>query len=379
MTRRILIGVTIDDSLQFHTGLPELLVQAGWEVHVVSGSGRRIEALRNIEGITAHVIEMAREPSPRRDLLALRQWFRVVRAVRPHVTFIGTPKAALLGNLAARVLRVKKRIYVLHGLRLETVKGPRRTILRAMEKLTVKTAHQVIAVSESLKSLAISEGIAPEAKVVVLGAGSCNGVDISGHERTLSSQEHSAFAASLGVDPSLPVVGFVGRLTRDKGLPELAEALSILNDRGCFVQLLIVGGVDDNSGKLALGALARTGQVVIPVGYREDPVPFYSLMDVLCLPSLREGLPGVILEAMASGVVVAATEATGIVDLVLPGHTGYLAARGSGASLAESLEAALSDGATTESFILNARELIAEKYDRSNVQEKLIDFIAAEL
>lgn len=99
--RRIIIGVTIDDSLQFHSGLPEALVRDGWDVHIVTTPGRRSEQLRNVHGVTVHELVMDREPCLRRDVHALLRWLVLMRRIAPDSTFIGTPKAALLGNLAA--------------------------------------------------------------------------------------------------------------------------------------------------------------------------------------------------------------------------------------------------------------------------------------
>ena len=257
--RRVIIGVTIDDSLQFHSDLPQLLVADGWDVHVVAGPGRRIEALRGKPGITVHVVRMARKPSPIRDVSSFLDWVRIIHSVKPDVTLIGTPKAALLGNVAARLLKVRRRIYILHGLRLETSSGLLRRVLRLMERITTTSAHEVVVVSASLKQLAIDLRITPERKAILLGSGRSNGGDVA-HFRALEKHPDDAgLAESVGIDPSLPTIGFVGRLTRDKGLPERADVLALLNAQGRRLQLLVVGGVDDDSGQAALGRLEQTG------------------------------------------------------------------------------------------------------------------------
>ena len=208
--KRILIGVTIDDSLQFHTGLPEVLVADGWDVHVVAGLGRRIEALRSTPGVTVHVLPMAREPKPLDDLRSLFKWMRLMRLVRPDTTLIGTPKAALLGNLAARLFRVRRRIYFLHGLRLETATGIQRFVLLFLERVTSRNAHETIAVSASLKRLATEMGIAQEEKVIVLGHGSCNGIDLDKYRASvLDEHQRRSLAREVGLDLTIPTVGFV--------------------------------------------------------------------------------------------------------------------------------------------------------------------------
>jgi glycosyltransferase involved in cell wall biosynthesis len=377
--RRILIGVTIDDSLQFHIGLPAALVKDGWDVHVVSGPGRRIDALVAVDGITTHVLPMHREPSLVHDVRALIRWITLIRRVRPDVTLIGTPKAALLGNIAGRLCRVPRRIYNLLGLRVETATGLLRRVLLAMERSTVRGSTEVLAVSKSVKHQAHALGLAPEEKVVVLGEGSCNGVDVDRY-RTIAMDEAQRrdLQAEFSVDTTIPVIGFVGRLTRDKGLSELAGALRLLAEQDCEVQLLVVGGVDDESGLAALNQLKMTGQRIVATGYQPDPAPFYALMDVFCLPSLREGLPNVILEAMASGTLVVASDATGNIDLVQNGVTGLLVSRGSATELAVALQNGIRRDSDTELMASNALGRVASFYDTVDVQARIRSFLGEE-
>lgn len=375
--KTILMGVTIDDSLQFHSGLPQALVRDGWDVHVVTGPGRRIELLRGEAGIHVHVLPMTRDPSPWNDIVSFLKWFNLIRAVRPDVTFIGTPKASLLGNVAARLLRVPRRIYVLLGMRLETSTGSSRRVLHLLEQLTAWSAHEVLAVSESLKRLAIDMRITTEMQAVVLGAGSCNGVDVARY-RCISEDTRrlSEVAKEIGLDRSIATIGFVGRLTRDKGLPELSGALRKLREEGLELQVLVVGGVDDESGRAGLAELHLTGQRIVAVGYREDTAVFYPLMDVLCLPSLREGLPNVLLEAMASGTVVIGSDATGIVDLVENQVTGYLISRGSVDQLADAIRYALLNRSRSSELATAALEFVNSNFDTEIVQSLIRGHLA---
>jgi glycosyltransferase involved in cell wall biosynthesis len=373
--RRILIGVTIDDSLQFHIGLPAALVREGWDVHVVSGPGRRIQALADEPGVSTHVLAMRRGPSPVRDLVALATWIRLLHRVRPHVTLIGTPKAALLGHIAGSLTRVPRRIYNLLGLRVETARGPLRIILTAMERLTASSATEVLAVSRSVQERAVRLRLVGGDRVTVLGGGSSNGVDVDRYRELSSPAARKELAARISLEPGVPVIGFVGRLTRDKGLPELADALRRMHGDGRQVQLLVVGGVDDPSGQAALRELESTGQRVVAVGYQEEPAPFYAVMDVFCLPSLREGLPNVVLESMASGTPVVASDATGNVDLVIDGETGYLVPMRSGEALARALTAAIDDAPRTRRTTARARTFVAERYEQADVQRRILAYL----
>lgn len=374
--RSILIGVTIDQQLQYHDGLVESLIEAGWDVHVVSGPGPRLEELRAIAGVRVYPLPMRRKPNAARDLVAFFRWIWILGRARPDVTFIGTPKASLLGNSAAWLLRVPRRVYELLGLRLETLVGASRQILGLVERATAWFATEVICVSESLRTQATNMSLVEPAKALVLGSGSCNGVDIESHQRAVRDNRHlNSLAATMGLDRGVPTAGFVGRLTRDKGLPELTAALRILKSNGCDMQLLLVGAVDDVSGAQALEELAASGQTIIVAGYQEEVSSYYGLMDVFCLPSLREGLSTVLLEAMASHVVVVASDATGNVDLVVDQSTGYLVPRGDVHRLASALEAAVRDTARARRLAEAAFELVVQEFDSLSVRRRLRDHL----
>lgn len=358
--RRILIGVTSDQSIRLVTGFPQYLRDRGWDVHVVSSPGPLLERLGAEPGITTHALAMAREPSLRSDLGAVIRWVRLLRAVRPGVTSLGTPKAALVGGLAAAAVRVPFRVYHLRGLRLESFEGRRRALFAAVERLTAATAHRVLAVSPSLLERVAGLGLIRRSKMVVLGDGSSNGVDLV--DGPPDARAVRSLAQSLGLAEGVPVIGFVGRLTEDKGLGVLRDALALLERRGIAHQLLVVGGVDHTAGA---GGAEVPGSTV--TGQVDDPERYYPLMDLLCLPTLREGFPNVVLEAAAAGVPAVTTDATGAVDSVVPGQTGLIAAVGSAEALADRLGELLADPAARRRMGSAARERVETSFTRERV------------
>lgn len=376
MRKRILIAVTIADSLQFHKGLPELLTTAGWEVFLVSSPGERLESYAGNTSIWVQSLKMARSPRPLGDLVSFLKWLVAMRRISPDVILVGTPKASLLGLAVGYMQRVPTRIYLIHGLRLETMRGLSRLIYKFIEKITCAMSTDVIAVSPSLKKLLISESIVPRRKVHIVGHGSTNGVNLSVFQpRILGPTEKKQELAKIGLTHGVPVIGFVGRLTADKGLPELAKALSILKSDELDVQLLIVGAIDDSSGDKALIELKKTGQHIVCVGYSSAPEKYYPLMDLLCLPSRREGLPGVLLEAMASRVPVVASDATGNKDLIVDDVTGFLFDVGDYMKLADKLCTAIDPEVDKTPLTENAYELVTTKFNQNDVNQGFIETI----
>jgi glycosyltransferase involved in cell wall biosynthesis len=259
--------------------------------------------------------------APVSDLLSLLRLCRLLWRLKPEMTEFSTPKAGLLGSIAAKLCGVPTRVYFLRGLRLETSTGIKRRILLAAERVASACSHVVLCNSESLRNQAHALCLAPKSKLCLLGSGSSNGVDV---ERF--SPGPGILRARLGLPADAPVVGFVGRLTRDKGLPELVEAFNAILAAKPQAHLLLVGWFDASEDALgrALRSRIKNHPRIHLTGFVADTAPYYRAMDVMVLPTWREGFPNVVLEAAASGIPVVTTLCTGSRDAVVPEVTGLL-------------------------------------------------------
>jgi glycosyltransferase involved in cell wall biosynthesis len=337
-------------------GFPEYLERAGWAVHLVSAPGPELDGLaRRVSG--AHPVTMARGPNPGADVRALVHWVRLLRRLRPDAVLAATPKAALLGLVAARLTGVPVRVYHLWGLRLETTTGPLRRLLTLTEKATSRAATRVLAVSASLA--AEYTGLAGPRVVDLIGSGSSSGVDASHFDPSLVRPSEVGRAGhAAGLEPGRFVVGYVGRITPDKGLDTLDAAMRILAGDGVPACLLVVGAED------VAGYDPFTAAHVHRVGPVAEPRPYYRLMDVLCLPTLREGMPNVCLEAAAMEVPVVTTTATGAVDSIADGETGLLVPPGDAAALARALRALHQDPALSRRMGAAGRRWVRAHFSR---------------
>ncbi len=320
------------------------MADAGFAVTVASAPGPELEPFAREQRVAWATLPLARRPSPLRDAAAFWAFVRLLRRLRPAVLEVGTPKAALLGALAARLCGVPAIVYTLHGLRAETSRGLSRLALLTLERLTSTLADETICVSRSLRERARLLGALAPNKGAVLGAGSANGVDPARFPPT-----------ARPLRP--PTIGFVGRFAPDKGIGDLLEAFRHLKTDFPELRLLLVGDfeADDPLDEQDRRQILTHPDIDRP-GFVDDPARFYAQMDVLALPSLREGLPQVVLEAAAAGVPTVAARATGSVDAVIDGRTGLLVAPNSPAELAAALGKLLRNPSQRASMGRAARE-----------------------
>jgi len=351
----------------FLTGQLSTVAGAGFEVHLLCGERGDLADLAAAENARLHVVPLSRQPSLRADLLAALRIARLLLVLRPRIVVMGTPKMALLGLAAAWLVRIPRRIYVLHGLRLEGGQRASRCFLWILEHLTCRLATEVVAVSPSLSEKAVRIRVLRRDRVTVLGHGSANGIDTA-RFRPASQQQQQEARHQLGVAGSGPVVCFVGRLTVDKGLVEMVNMWPLV--RACHpdAQLLVVGGdeTSDDDGRAALSALRRLQGVTL-CGPRPDVEQVYRASDIALLLTRREGMPTVPLEAAACGLPVVASLATGTVDAVESGRTGILVGQGDHEAAARAVVSLLSDPDLSALYGSRGREMVLSRFREEDV------------
>jgi glycosyltransferase involved in cell wall biosynthesis len=207
-----------------------------------------------------------------------------------------------------------------------TAKGLLRRILFAVERLTCHAATHIVCVSPSIRHELIAAGLCRAEKAVVLAHGSSNGVDMSVFDPAHFPAEAVKTArANLGIPADALVIGFLGRIGREKGVEQLHDAWRAIRDTFPTAYLLIVGPDEANDpvAPEILDALKTDPRVKL-TGPDWYPAPLYAMMDVLCMPSHREGCPNVALEAAAMELPVVGFRVPGVIDAVDSGTTGEL-------------------------------------------------------
>ena len=373
-SERTLVHVTtVPMTLLFLRGQPRWFTERGYAVHAISSSGPELQEFAASEPVRVHAVEMPRRITPLADLRALARVVSVLRRIRPDIVHAHTPKGGLLGMIAARLAGVRKRVYHVHGLPFVTRSGWRRRLLTTTEWISCTLATDVLCVSHGVARQLVEDGLCAPERARVLAGGSINGVDAQRFKPSDPSARRAA-RTRLGLPPEGPVGGYVGRLATEKGIRELAAAWRVVSERHPDARLLLVGPVEDNDPvpTEVLEALRRDPRVRMHGADWNTP-PLYAAMDVVVLPSYREGLPVVPLEASAAGVPVISSDIPGSREAVADGISGLLVPPRDEGALAGALERYLGDPDLAARHGTEARRRAVELFSPERIRGELLE------
>ncbi|MGQ9455005.1 MAG: glycosyltransferase family 4 protein [Armatimonadota bacterium] len=343
---RLVHVVTVPESFSFLVPLVRYTTAKGWEVYAISSANDQLAPLAEKLGVLIHTVKMSRRIAPLEDLRALVRLVRIIRALKPDVVHAHTPKGGLLGTMAAFVARVPVVVYHIHGLPLLTACGVRRSVLRACEKISCQLADLVLCVSQSCRDVVVESGVCPAEKIRVPAKGSVSGVDamIKFNSDRLPEGTRLGVRVKLGIPNDALVIGYVGRIVRDKGIVELTQAWQSLRGMYPELHLMLVGPFESQDPvPPEAERKLRSDPRVHMVGLDWNTPPYYAAMDIAVLPSYREGFGLSALEASAMKLPVVATRIPGCVDAVEDGVTGILVEPRNADELAAALRVYIKD------------------------------------
>jgi glycosyltransferase involved in cell wall biosynthesis len=268
-------------------------------------------------------------------------------------------KTNLLGLLLARFWPMRL-ITTMHGYVQQTARTP---LYYAIDRFSLPRYERVLCVSPDLCADALKRGVRPERCTLLE-----NGIDHVQFTRTRTTAQAKAHFAT---PPGRKVVGAVGRLSQEKGFDLLLKAAAELIRKGHDLEVWVVGAGDEMAALQRLAdELGLKGRVRL-WGFRSDTIDLYQAMDVYALSSLREGLPNVLLEAMALEVPVVATSIAGVPRLVEHEANGLLVEPGAPEELSMSIERLLNDQALSARLASAGRETIVRRYSFAARMEKV--------
>lgn len=347
------------------------LQHTGYEVVGISAPGPYLPSLE-AAGIRHIPIPMKRQFTPLADLLVLKQLCQVMRREQFTIIHTHTPKAGLLGQLAARIVGVPIIVNTLHGFYFhDHMPTFWRNFYIATEKIAARCSHSILSQNSEDIQTAIREKISPPEKIQYLG----NGIDVQRFDQaSLDEGLLEATRHELGLSRENQVVGFVGRLVREKGILELFTAAQEILRHKPATKFLIVGPIDDGKADALTPAVAREYGIenaCIFTGLRNDMPELYALMDVFVLPSHREGFPRSPMEASALGVPCVVTDIRGCREAVEHGRNGLLFPLGDSQAMAKAILTVLDDAQLAAQLGTAGRNLALEKFDEQQVFQKV--------
>ena len=258
----------------------------------------------------------------------IKSIFSICRYIRQnHIDIVEghSPKGALLGMIAAKLCGVPKRIYFRHGLVYETSHGLKRKLLIWIDKLTSACATKVVCVSNSLMQQSLRDHLCPASKQVLLGNGTCGGIDTQKkyNPSSIDPKKLASYRSQYGLSENDFVIGYTGRLVRDKGIIELIDAFDRLPEE-LHAKLLLVGMFEERDAlpEHIQQRIVQDKNIIFTGLVNTDMEYLYAMMKVYVLASYREGFPIGALEAQSMQVPVLTTRATGCVDTIIEDQTG---------------------------------------------------------
>ena len=375
--KRIVIIATVGRTFLFFRGLGEQLRSHSWIPLAFASEDGFFNKFCKEEGFTPYTISLKRRITPLADGISLlKLWFKLIH-IQPKIVHAHTPKAGLVGMVAACLARVPVRLYTVHGVPLETATGLRFFLLWLSDCIAFVCATDLLCVSHSVKAKIQHLKLPRARKARVLLEGTACGVDDE-KKFAFFPQEKLSKRAYIREKYSIPekaiVMGFIGRFVKDKGIAELVDAWRKVSQTEENFWVIMVG-CKDSCG----GTDNRTLQDIqdekqwISTGWDEDTAQYYSAMDFLVLPSYREGFPTVVLEAAALEVPSVVTDATGCIDAVIHEQTGLVVPVKDSVALADAFQKYIECPTLISQHGRAARIRVAKYFQRRKVQEALVN------
>lgn len=317
-----------------------------------------------------YVDELQRELSFASDALAVRRIVQLIRQLRPAVLHTHTAKAGAVGRIAALLAGSARPPVVVHTFHGHVLRGyfspTRATVFQRIERFLARSSDALIAVSPEVRDDLVEFGIAPANKIGVIRLG----LDL---DRRLSAGKsaRAAVRAELGIPDDSFLIGWLGRMTEIKRVDDLLAACARLRANGVDAYLALVGDGPLREELRDLAEALGIADWTRFVGFRENVGELYSAFDVVALTSANEGTPVTVIEALACGLPVVATNVGGVSDVLQDGLSGYLVPSNDVAAVAERLERLAQDPKRRRAMGAHGRDFVVPRYSVPRLVEDI--------
>lgn len=368
MRKKVLRITTVPVSLKLLLEGQLNMLNRDYEVVAVSSPGKELEEVGKREGVRTEAVCMERRIALVQDFKSLIDLIRLIRKEKPWMVHTMTPKAGLLGMLAAWICKVPVRMHTFTGLVFPSTVGLKKQLLILTDRITCACATFVNPEGKGVKDDLVRFGITRK-KLHIIGNGNVNGVDVDFFDRT---DEVLLRAQTIRKEGSFTFC-FVGRIVGDKGINELVEAFLKLVSEFPACRLILVGNFEEKLDPVmpVVRRIIFENERIVFSGWKDDIRPYLAASDVFVFPSYREGFPNVILQAGAMGLPCIVTDINGSNEIVHDRVNGLIIPPRDKDALWKAMKIMVTDETIRREMGDRARNIIVNRYDRHLIWDEI--------
>jgi glycosyltransferase involved in cell wall biosynthesis len=351
-------------------------MSAYFDIVAVSSPGQALEEVGRQEEVRTSPVAMTRSVTPLQDIKAVWRLYRLLKKEQPQIVHTHTPKAGLLGMMAARMAGIPIRLHTVAGMPLMENKGLKRKILECTEWLTYRWATKVYPNSRNLAEFILQNNFCKAGKIKVLGNGSSNGIDMEYFQPTPEIIKTACrLKDNYGLTKDHFVFVFIGRLVKDKGIEELVQAFTALKQQHNNIKLLLVGPYEQELDPLSPHVLEtiKNDADIIQVDFQHDVRPYLAMSDALAFPTYREGFPNVPMQAGCFHLPSIVTDINGCNEIIVHEKNGLIIPVKNSVALKKAMETLLVNSTLYLNLKANARQMILERYEQNYFWKLLLN------
>jgi len=361
------------------TGQMKYMSENGFEVKMISAGGEEVNEVITKEGCPHIIVELTRAITPFQDLKCLWALFKLFRLEKPDIVHTHTPKAGLLGMMAAKLAGVPIRLHTVAGLPLMTANGFKKKLLFFIEKLTYLFSNKVMPNSNSLLRYIRTHRMTSEKKLHLLGGGSSNGIDLKQFsEKSIEANRLRILKNQINYSSENIYLIAVGRIVVDKGIIELISAFNVVQDYTPNLKLILLGPLEKERPEETLPSeilhTINNHPNIIHINWSDEVEYYLHLSNLLIHASYREGFPNVLLQAGAMNCPIICSNILGNIDIVDHENTGLLFDVKNASNLAERIKWSLDNPQAMKDFADRLYSKIQNNYSRTTFHNKMRNF-----
>ncbi|WP_375238858.1 glycosyltransferase family 4 protein [Aurantibacter sp.] len=377
MKKKIIRITTISRSLNKLLGTQIDYIKNFYDLTLVSQNDENgLVEIGKKKNLPIFELNLTRKITPIKDLNALIKLIKFLKTTKPEIVHTHTPKAGLIGMMAAKIAGVKNRMHTVAGMPLLEANGFKLKLLIWIERLTYACANKVYFNSKGLMQIVLDKKISrSKRKFKVIGNGSTNGVNTEFFSsKHFSQKEIETLKKENNIKSTDKVFLFVGRIVKDKGVNELVSAFKKLTKEIEDVKLVILGRFEQDLNPVTVNTTKEieNNPNILFLGYRDDVRPYFVLSDMFVFPSYREGFPNVVMQAGAMGLPSIVSNINGSNEIITNNINGTIVKVKDESELFIAMKDWCDNPEKVNAMTTNARSIIIEKYDQQFVAEQVL-------